>query len=102
MPSRMHRNQNNKRINNIMKNNERIPFIDWMRVIACFLVMLVHASESFYAADSSGLAGNMSMLDNEQNRFFVSLYDGAFGRISVPLFMTISAVLWCQCGRESV
>ena len=54
-----------------MKNNERIPFIDWMRVIACFLVMLVHASESFYAADSSGLAGNMSMLDNEQNRFFV-------------------------------
>lgn len=46
-----------------MKNNERIPFIDWMRVIACFLVMLVHASESFYAADSSGLAGNMSMLD---------------------------------------
>lgn len=76
-----------------MKNNERIPFIDWMRVIACFLVMLVHASESFYAADSSGLAGNMSMLDNEQNRFFVSLYDGAFGRISVPLFMTISAFL---------
>ena len=70
-----------------MKNNERIPFIDWMRVIACFLVMLVHASESFYAADSSGLAGNMSMLDNEQNRFFVSLYDGAFGRIGSVIIL---------------
>ena len=26
---------------------ERIVFIDWIRVVACFLVMLVHASENF-------------------------------------------------------
>ena len=72
---------------------ERIPFIDYIRVVACFLVMLVHASENFYGADSSGLAGNMSMLANEQNRLWVALYDGALGRISVPLFMIVSAFL---------
>ena len=72
---------------------ERIPFIDYIRVVACFLVMLVHASENFYGADSSGLAGNMSMLANEQNRLGVALYDGALGRISVPLFMIVSAFL---------
>ena len=30
--------------------NERIVFIDYIRVVACFLVMLVHASENFYGA----------------------------------------------------
>lgn len=71
----------------------RIAFIDYIRVVACFLVMLVHASENFYAADSSGLAGNVSMLANESNRFWVAFYDGFLGRISVPLFMIVSAFL---------
>ena len=52
---------------------KRIVFIDYLRVVACFLVMLVHASENFYAADASGLAGNVSMLANEQNRFWVAI-----------------------------
>ena len=69
-----------------MKEN-RVVFVDYLRVVACFLVMLVHASENFYAADASGLAGNVSMLANEQNRFWVAFYDGTLGRISVPLFM---------------
>lgn len=43
---------------------KQIVFIDYIRVVACFLVMLVHASENFYAADASGLAGNVSMLAN--------------------------------------
>lgn len=76
-----------------MNNQQRIVFVDYIRVIACFLVMLVHASENFYAADSSGLAGNMSMVVNEANRFWVAFYDGALGRISVPLFMVVSAFL---------
>lgn len=69
---------------------ERVVFADYMRVVACFLVMLVHAAENFYGADSSGLAGNMSMLMNESNRLFVALYDGC-SRIAVPMFMVISA-----------
>ena len=75
-----------------MKEN-RIVFVDYLRMVACFLVMLVHASENFYAADASGLAGNVSMLANEQNRFWVAFYDGTLGRISVPLFMLASAFL---------
>ena len=72
---------------------ERIPFLDYIRVVACFLVMLVHASENFYGADASGLAGNMSMLANEQNRFWVAFYDGGLGRVAVSLFMIVSAFL---------
>ena len=78
---------------------ERIPFLDYLRVVACFLVMLVHASENFYAADSSGLAGNVSMLANESNRFWVAFYDGGFGRVSVPLFMIMSAFLLVPMGK---
>ena len=72
---------------------ERVVFVDYIRAFACFLVMLVHASENFYAADSSGLAGSWSMLANEANRFWVSFYDGALGRVAVPLFMIVSAFL---------
>lgn len=74
-------------------NNGRIVFVDYIRVIACFLVMLVHASENFYAADSSGLAGNVSMLANESNRFWVAFYDGFVSRTCVPLFIIVSAFL---------
>ena len=73
--------------------DQRVSFVDWIRVIACFMVMLVHASENFYGADSSGLAGNMSKLANEANRFWVAFYDGGLGRTAVPLFMTVSAFL---------
>ena len=72
--------------------NKRIVFLDYIRIVACFLVMLVHAAENFYAADASGLAGNVSMLANESNRLWVSIYDG-FSRISVPLFIIVSAFL---------
>ena len=70
----------------------RIVFLDYARVAACFLVILVHAAENFYAADASGLAGNMTYLANEANRFWVSFYDG-LARVCVPLFMIISSYL---------
>ena len=73
--------------------SQRIVFVDYIRVIACFLVIIVHASENFYGADSSGLAGNVSMLANESNRFWVAFYDGFIARICVPLFMIVSAFL---------
>ena len=79
--------------NGDMEKQERIVFVDYIRVVACFLVMLVHASENFYAADASGLAGNVSMLANESNRFWVAFYDGGVARTCVPLFMVVSAFL---------
>ena len=66
---------------------ERIAFVDYIRVIACLLVMVVHASEQFYNM------GPISQLVNEDNRLWVSVYDGFLGRISVPLFMIVSAFL---------
>lgn len=71
----------------------RIPFLDYVRVIACFMVMLVHASENFYAADSSGLAGNVARLATEGNRFWAAFWDGGVSRTCVPLFMIVSAFL---------
>ena len=73
--------------------SKRIAFIDWLRVAACLMVMLVHSSENFYGADASGMAGSMSMLANESNRFWVAFYDGFLSRTAVPLFMIISAFL---------
>jgi len=72
---------------------KRIIFLDYVRVFACFLVMLVHASENFYgAAGSTDMAGPQSFLATESDRLWVSIYDG-FSRMSVPLFMIVSAFL---------
>ena len=72
---------------------ERIAFLDYVRAVACLMVMLVHASENFYGADSSGLAGNMSQLATEANRWWVAFWDGGVSRTAVPLFMMVSAYL---------
>ena len=72
---------------------KRIVFLDYVRVFACFLVMLVHASENFYGAEgSTDMAGPQAFLHNETDRLWVSLYDG-FSRMSVPLFIIVSAFL---------
>ena len=71
---------------------KRIVFLDYVRVFACFLVMLVHAAENFYGAASGELAGPQSFLQNEADRLWVSVYDG-FSRMAVPLFMIVSAFL---------
>jgi len=93
---------------------ERIPFVDWLRATACFMVMLVHAAEHFYgvvtekaiesipggaeklagfATNTGGLAGDKAVLLNEANRFWVAFYDGGVARTCVPLFMVVSAFL---------
>jgi len=68
---------------------KRVAFLDYVRVFACFLVMLVHASENFYGAEgSTDMAGPQAVLADESDRLWVSLYDG-FSRMSVPLFMIV-------------
>lgn len=72
---------------------KRIAFLDYVRVFACFLVMLVHASENYYGAvGSTDMVGPQAFLQNEADRLWVSIYDG-FSRMSVPLFMIVSAYL---------
>ena len=58
---------------------KRIVFLDYVRVFACFLVIVVHASENFYgAAGSTDMAGPQSFLANESDRSWVSIYDGFY------------------------
>lgn len=72
----------------------RIVFIDYLRIFACFLVMLVHSSEPFYAPPASmEVEGAMSYLTGESARFWVAFYDGFIARSCVPLFMIVSAFL---------
>lgn len=62
--------------------------------------MLVHASENFYGAPgSTDMAGPQSFLANEADRLWVSVYDG-FSRMSVPLFMIVSAFLLAPMKEE--
>ena len=65
---------------------ERIVFLDYLRVIACFMVIMVHSCEFFFIdGDSIGIR---SVSDG----FWVSAIDSAF-RSSVPLFVMASSYL---------
>ena len=79
---------------------KRIAFVDYLRIFACFLVLIVHASENYYGvAGDANLAGPQSFLENEADRLWVSVYDG-FSRMAVPLFMIVSAFLLAPMRRE--
>lgn len=79
---------------------KRIVFLDYVRVFACFLVMVVHASENFYGAPgSTDMAGPQSLLSGETDRLWVAIYDG-FSRMAVPLFIIVSAFLLVPMKEE--
>lgn len=79
---------------------ERIAFLDYVRVFACFLVMIVHASENYYPGPgATDMAGPQAILANQTDRVCVSVYDG-FSRISVPLFIIVSAYLLAPKKKE--
>ena len=63
---------------------KRIVFLDYVRVFACFLVILVHASENFYgAAGSTDMVGPQSYLASETDRLWVAVYDGFSGSTTI-------------------
>lgn len=65
---------------------ERVVFLDYLRVIACFMVVMVHACEFYYCTETGAVVAS------EDARLWVALIDGAF-RQSVPLFVMVSAFL---------
>ena len=67
-----------------MKNRE--VWIDWMRVTACFMVFVVHATEPFY------LGGEGSRILTEADAFWSAFFD-SFVRSCVPLFVIASSYL---------
>lgn len=64
----------------------REVWVDWMRISACFLVMLVHSTEPFY------LGGDGSLILTRADAFWSSFFD-TFARACVPLFVVASSYL---------
>ena len=67
---------------------KREIWIDWMRIAACFMVMVVHSTEPFY------LGGEGSQILTRSDAFWSSFFD-SFVRSCVPLFVIASSYLQC-------
>ena len=65
---------------------KRAVWVDWMRVAACFMVMLVHSTEPFY------LGGEGSQILTRSDAFWAAFFD-SFVRACVPLFIVASSFL---------
>ena len=66
--------------------SNREIWVDWMRVAACFMVIMVHATEPFY------LGGDGAQLLTESDAWWSSFFD-SFVRACVPLFIVASSYL---------
>lgn len=67
-------------------SNPRVVWLDYMRVLACLMVMFVHATEPFY------LGGEGALVLSATDAFWVSLFEGLV-RSCVPLFIISSSYL---------
>ena len=65
---------------------ERYAWVDCLRVIAIFFVIIIHCTEPFY------LGGEGSLIATESDAFWVSLFD-SLARACVPLFIIASSYL---------
>lgn len=69
-----------------LKTDNRVVWVDWMRVAACFMVIVVHSTEPFY------LGGDGSQILTEADAYWSSLFDSLV-RACVPLFIVASSYL---------
>ena len=66
-------------------DKERIVFLDWLRVVACLMVMGVHSIEPFYLGDGG------TLITCEAKGFWSTVLDSAL-RAAVPLFIMTSSM----------
>lgn len=66
--------------------NNREVWIDWLRVVACFLVMMTHACEPFY------FGGEGSLILTQDDAVWVATLN-VLPRACVPLFVVASSYL---------
>ena len=69
-----------------LRTENRVVWVDWLRVAACFMVLLVHATEPFY------LGGEGSQILTKVDAFWASFFDSVV-RACVPLFIVASSYL---------
>ncbi|MBD2751567.1 acyltransferase [Spirosoma validum] len=63
-------------------HREHIAWVDLLRIIACFLVIVSHSCDPF-----------VGQFDNNRHEFLTGAFTGSFVRPCVPLFVMISGVL---------
>lgn len=61
---------------------ENLGWVDLLRIIACFLVVLAHCCDPF-----------VGQFDNDRTAFLTGAFTGSFVRACVPLFVMMSGVL---------
>ena len=66
--------------------DKRVIWLDWLRAIACFLVLLTHSTEPFY------LGGEGSLILTRSDAIWSSVLD-VFSRAAVALFIVASSYL---------
>ena len=67
-------------------SDKREIWIDWLRVAACFMVMVVHSTEPFY------LGGDGALILTRADAWWAAFFDSAV-RSCVPLFLVVSSYL---------
>lgn len=72
--------------NQMMGSTGREVWLDYMRVMACFMVMVVHSTEPFY------LGGEGALVLTATDAFWVAVFEGLV-RCCVPLFVIASSYL---------
>lgn len=69
-----------------MPTQQREVWLDFLRVTACFMVMVIHSTEPFY------LGGEGAQILTATDAFWVSVFEGLC-RCCVPLFLIASSYL---------
>ncbi len=67
-------------------DGERIVWLDWVRVAACFMVMLIHCTEPFF------LGGEGALIASSSDAIWVGIFEGV-ASACVPLFVIASSYL---------
>ena len=68
---------------------KRIAFLDWLRAVACFMVMAIHSCEPFYLG---GEAPNVTFVATRWDALWITVTE-CICRVCVPLFVITSSYL---------
>ena len=82
-------NERNVKMNESDATGNRVVFLDWLRPIACFMVMAIHAAEPFYLG---GEAPNVTFIADKRDAIWISIVESVC-RVCVPLFVMASSYL---------
>lgn len=80
-----------------MMQKERVVFLDYLRVVACFMVMAIHSCEPFYLG---GEAPNITSIASRWDMLWITVTE-CLCRACVPLFVMTSAYLLFPVSRPT-